>query len=379
MELIELFCNLAKIPSPPLGEHLLASWIEDFCAKNKLHCKKDDYGNLYISISATCGCSKPLLLSAHMDVVGDDSPVHLVLNEHYISAEGRTLGADDKVGVAQALYLATTLPEKHCGLEIVLTRDEEVGMSGIHNFETSHLKSKYALVLDTNRLGFLETSGASYTLVKLNVETFKGGHSGLDITDLTRENAPKLLADIVAFFPQGVYHANEHGQAVTSINLGGIQGGDIAVTNVINTNAHASYSIRSSDREKEEELKAFLAQIVDEFNEDYTGIALATIIFEEHLPRFEKSQDEFIPDFFKQASKKAQVHPIISTFHAGSEAHIYAHKTNADGENFTPYLMGTADIFNMHSDKECVDSMSMLKGAQLLRYMFESYVAKMCS
>lgn len=41
-----------------------------------------------------------------MDVIGDDSPVKTYVDEeNQIHAEGRTLGADDKAGVANALYL----------------------------------------------------------------------------------------------------------------------------------------------------------------------------------------------------------------------------------------------------------------------------------
>ena len=80
-ELIDLFCNLAEIPSPSLHEEKVAQWIMDYCAKNNIKCKFDSYNNVYINVPATDTTKQPLLLSAHMDVIGDDSPVKTYLDE----------------------------------------------------------------------------------------------------------------------------------------------------------------------------------------------------------------------------------------------------------------------------------------------------------
>lgn len=220
-ELIDLFCNLAEIPSPSLHEKRVADYIKDYCGQHKIPCEFDSYNNVYIHIPATDNSKQPLMLSSHMDVIGDDSPVETYLDGDLIRAKGRTLGADDKAGIANALYLAKTITNqdiKHGGLEIMFTRDEESGMSGIKNTDFSKLKSKYVLVLDSDSLGQLMTSGASYTLATIEVNSFKGGHSGIDIADKTRENATKLIADIVANLPQGVYYSENH-KVVTSCNL----------------------------------------------------------------------------------------------------------------------------------------------------------------
>ena len=170
-ELIDLFCNLAEIPSPSLHEENVAKWIKTYCEQNNMNCRFDDYGNVRIDIPATDSTKEPLLLSAHMDVIGDDSPVKTYLDDSgNIHAEGRTLGADDKAGVANALLLAKEIANsdmKHGGLECNFTRDEESGMSGIRHTNFKDIKSKYILVCDSDTLGQLETAGASYTLVKI--------------------------------------------------------------------------------------------------------------------------------------------------------------------------------------------------------------------
>lgn len=375
-ELVDLFCSIAEIPSPSLKEEKVIDWICNYCKTNNLPCKTDDYKNIYITIPATDKNKKPILLSAHMDVVGDDSPIVPYLDGDLIKAKGRTLGADDKAGVANALYFAKELVKrsdiKHGGLELHFTRDEENGMTGIKNTDFSKINSKYVLVLDSDALGQCLVAGASYVDVNLKVSAPKGGHSGNDIGDNTRKNAAKLIAELVSDMPQGVFYS-ENGQVVTSCNIGGISAGNLNVTNVINTDAAATYSIRSSNKAKENELIQTMQKTVDAFNKKYEGIATATIVFNVKMPMFEKNQDEYMPNLFSKVAKKVGIEPEISSFHAGAETHIYANKQNAKGEQFSPYLIGLATVCNMHSANEYVDYKTMVKGQELLKVLFEAY------
>lgn len=375
-ELVDLFCSMAEVPSPSLKEEKVIDWICNYCKENDLDCEQDDFKNIYITVPATDSTKSPILLSSHMDVVGDDSPVEPYLEGDLIKAKGRTLGADDKAGVANALYFAKYLNKrtdlKHGGLEVHFTRDEENTMQGIKHTDFSRIKSKYVLVLDSDALGQCLISGASYVLVDLKINAPKGGHSGNDIGDPTRENATKLIADLVSDMPQGVFYS-ENDKVVTSCNLGGIESGNLSVTNVINTDAHATYSIRSSRKDKENELMEMMQDIVDAFNKEYEGTAIATIVFTEKMPMFEKNEDEFMPKLFEKVAKEVGVEPEISSFHAGAETHIYANEKNANGEKFSPYLIGLATVCNMHSAREYVDYKTMLKGQELLQALFEAF------
>lgn len=374
-ELINLFCTIAEIPSPSMKEEKVIEWLGTYCKRNDIEYYLDNYKNVIIKVPATDKSMPSLLLSSHMDVIGDDSEVVAYLDGDLIRAKGRTLGADDKAGLANALYFATNIAKsntKHGELELVFTRDEESGATGIRNVEFDKLNSKYVLVLDSDSLGQLMISGASYTTAKIHVKSFKGGHSGIDIADTKRENAAKLIADIVANLPQGVYYS-EDGTVITSCNVGGICSGNLDVTNIINTTADASYSIRSSDKKLEQELINRMKFEIDDFNTEYEGTAEAEITFSEHLPAFEKSEDEYIPILFETVAKKVGITPKISSFHAGAETHIYANRTNAKGEKFLPYLMGLADVHNMHSVEENVDYKSILKGQELLNEFYKAY------
>ncbi len=412
-EVLDIFCNLVTIPSPSLKEEKVIEWIGKFCKKYDINFRTDDYGNVYIKVPATDNTKEPLMISSHMDVVGDDSPIELQFDGQFIKAKGRTLGADDKVGVACALTLAkelvngstpppTPLPQgageftPHGGLEIVFTRDEETGMSGAEHLEFDKLNSKYILVCDADKLGQLQISGASYTNAKITVRGLKGGHSGIDIGDKTRLNAAKLLAELIAEFPQGAYYTDETG-VITSCNLGALVAGGIqnsvasivekgiktndyiteimkkSSTNIINVLGMASYSIRSASVAKEEELKNIMISLVNDFNKKYEGLAVAEIEFEVHLLPFEKADDDRIEKVHTKACEKAGIKNNISSFHAGAETHIYCHNKNANSETFMPTLLGLADVYNMHSAEEKVDYKTLLKGYEVIKNTFLTF------
>ena len=395
-EVLDIFCELAQVPSPSLKEEKVIEWIFDFCEKNKLNVRKDDYGNVYIKVPATDETKEPIMISAHMDVVGDDSPIELLFDGQFIKANGRTLGADNKVGVACGLMLAKEvahLDKPHGLLEVTFTRDEETGMSGAEHLEFDKMDSKFILVCDADKLGQLQISGASYTNAKVVVKSLKGGHSGIDIGDETRLNAAKLICDLLAKFPQGAYYKDETG-VITSCNLGTVVAGGIqnsvasivekciktndyiseisknTATNIINTLGIATYSIRSASVTKENELKDLMKKLVDEFNMQYEGLAKAEIKFEIHLLPFEQADDETVQMAHTKACEKLGIKNQISSFHAGAETHIYCHQKNSKGETFMPSLLGLADIYNMHSAEEKVDYDTIIKGYKILKNTF---------
>ena len=395
-EVLDIFCELAQVPSPSLKEEKVIEWIFDFCKKNKLDVRKDNYGNVYIKVPATDTTKEPIMISAHMDVVGDDSPIELQFDGQFIKANGRTLGADNKVGVACGLMLAkeiSNISAPHGLLEVTFTRDEETGMSGAEHLEFDKLNSKFILVCDADKLGQLQISGASYTNAKVIVKALKGGHSGIDIGDETRLNAAKLICDLLAKFPQGAYFKDETG-VITSCNLGTVVAGGIqnsvasivekgiktndyiseisknTATNIINTLGIATYSIRSASVAKENELIDLMKNIVEEFNKKYEKLAKAEIEFEIHLLPFEQADDDTVQIAHTRACEKLGIKNQISSFHAGAETHIYCHQKNINGDTFMPSLLGLADIYNMHSAEEKVDYDTILKGYEILKNTF---------
>ena len=402
MELIELFETLVKIPSPSLHEENVANKVIEILNDAGIEAKKDNYGNVKAYVKATDDSKKPFMLSSHMDVVGDDSPINIIYNGEFIETDKkRTLGSDDKAGVAAAIQLALEIEKNmknipHGGLEITLTRDEENNMTGIEHVEFDKIISEDVLVLDSDKLGNFEISGAGYSKLNISVKTPYGGHSGIDISDKTRLNAAKLLAELINEIPQGVYKQNELG-VITSINLGSIVAGGVdnsvyaavenkiernnaaeyvcfnSMSNLINTKGYVHYSVRSSNKEYEFELINNIKAIISKFNEKYGELAHAEIEVEEHLPIFEKADNDEVLDIAREAAGKSNIEISIQSFHAGAETHIYANRLNKNGKKFRPVLVGVADIYNMHSPYEKMNWESFKKGYNFLKEFFIEY------
>ena len=385
MSVTQTFRTLASIPSPTLKEEKVAKKIIELLSLKNVTVQRDAYGNVYGKVKATDDTKPPLMVSAHMDVVGDNSPVIIKTSadgKFYETDKTRTLGADDKAGIAVAIeliqYLNDNVTLLHGGLEFLFTRDEEQNLTGVRNADC---------------LGDFLIAGAGYTKMILEVTAPKGGHSGIDIADTSRVNAVKLLAQAVSLIPQGVYKQDETG-VVASINIGAIAGGGLqnqptektgaefnaflaqnAVTNVINTNAYASYSIRSSQKSVEEDLKADILNIINDLNRKYAEKARFEVTFQEHMKPFEAARETYLPDLFKQVAKEHQVTPRIASFHAGAETHVFTYEKNAKEETFKPYLVGAANIYDMHSANERVEISSLEKGFELIKALFLKFNA----
>ena len=392
---IDYFIQLAEIPSPSLKEEKVAHKIIEILTNAGISAQKDDYGNVIAKLEANNSNKDSIILSSHMDVVGNDDAVNIRISDDgkYLETDKtRSLGSDDKAGGAVILDILTYLknpPEiSPPMIEATFTRDEESDMSGIKNLDTTKLHSRNALILDGSDLGECNIAGASFSNLNIAVIEGKSGHSGIDIGDETRVSANKILAEIISAIPQGVYKKDKTG-TITSINSGAIIGGsaglyltsnkknlnietqeqimneiaDKSFRNIIAANAYASYSIRSSEPKNEEKLKKEIIKKLDKISKKYSGKIKIKYEFEVHMPPFVKDCDETFVNKVISAAHKTGLKSEASSFHAGAETHVLQnYKKNANGETFKPMLLGIANILNMHSADEKLDFESLIKG-----------------
>ena len=398
---IDYFVQLASIPSPSKREEKVADKIVEILSSKNISVQKDAYGNVIARLEANNSDAEPVILSSHMDVVGSDEKVNIRVSSDgkYLETDKtRTLGADDKAGGAVILDILVYFKEhpeiSHPMIEGVFTRDEEFGMSGIENLDTGKLFSQHALILDGSDLGECNVAGASFTNLTISVTEGKSGHSGIDIGDETRVSANKVLAEIAAQIPQGVYKKNKLG-TITSINSGLIIGGSAGMyllnnknnldiksqnqimeeitmnsfRNIIASNAYASYSIRSSEPENEEKLKREIQNIVDKAAKKYAGKIKIEAKFETHLKPFVRDENEKFVNILLDSAKAVGLKDTKPTsFHAGAETHVLQNdKLNADGKKFKPLLLGIANILNMHSADEKLDYNSLITGRDWIK------------
>ncbi|MBE6377632.1 MAG: aminoacyl-histidine dipeptidase [Lentisphaerae bacterium] len=213
----DLLCSV-----PHISKHEAAA-AEKFAAeaeKAGLEVIRDNGGNVIIKRPASEGFEDAprIIMQAHMDMVpaseGEfdfiNTPITPYIDGDWVKAKGTTLGADDGIGVANAMAVITDKDFKCGALTVILTADEEAGMSGARQLDPAHLEGRYMLNLDGGDKGFCiacagglrqeTTFSAEYVpapageTVKITVGGLPGGHSGGCIHE-DRGNALKFLAD----------------------------------------------------------------------------------------------------------------------------------------------------------------------------------------
>ena len=221
------FAGICSTPHPSKHEGKILEWLKNFAKENKIEYYQDKIGNMIFRKPATKGCEKmtPVILQGHMDMVpqADSDKKHdfikdpietIVRKDGWVSANGTTLGADNGIGGAAALAVLIDPKVKHGPIEVLLTVDEETGMTGAFNLEPGVLKGKILLNLDSETEGELYVGCAGgldasmhipYKMentpedckgVKIVLSGLKGGHSGMEI-NMGRANANKVMVRLV--------------------------------------------------------------------------------------------------------------------------------------------------------------------------------------
>ena len=156
---LELFLELAAIPSPPGEERAVADVVLRYLRDLGLEPDEDDsgpsigstMGNVYARIAPTTA-GTPIFLCAHLDTVPPSGPLEPVVEDGVVrNAGGTILGADDKSAVVQMLeavrrVLAEGRP--HAGIELLFTPKEEVGLIGAYAFDHDRLRAEVGYVYD---------------------------------------------------------------------------------------------------------------------------------------------------------------------------------------------------------------------------------------
>jgi tripeptide aminopeptidase len=158
-EVLDLFCELAAMPSPPGDERAVADAVARYLRDCGLDVDEDGagevvqstMGNLYTRLEPTAE-GEPLLLCAHLDTVPPTAGIEPVVEDGVVrNASGTILGADDKAAVAAMLegtrrVLAEGRP--HAGIELLFTPKEEVGLLGAYAFDHTRLHARTGYVYD---------------------------------------------------------------------------------------------------------------------------------------------------------------------------------------------------------------------------------------
>lgn len=205
------FEEISQVPRGSGDEKRISEFLVNFAKELNLEVVQDEHLNVIIRKPATAGYENcpGVILQGHMDMVCEKNkdvdhdfekdPIDLRIVDNMIYANGTTLGADNGIAVAMSMAVLASNDLAHPALEVLVTSNEEAGMTGANGLDGSLLKGKYIINLDSEEEGFLLVSCAggnrSYVTLPLtykNIEDNKqafmievkgllGGHSGMDI------------------------------------------------------------------------------------------------------------------------------------------------------------------------------------------------------
>jgi len=150
-EVVDLFLELAAIPSPPGEERAVSDVVQRYLRGLGLESDEDSFGNVYARIEPTAD-GTPLFFCAHLDTVPPDGKLEPVLEDGVVrNAGGTILGADNKSAVVQMLegarrVLAENRP--HAGIELLFTMQEEIGLLGAAAFDHTRFHAQLGYVYD---------------------------------------------------------------------------------------------------------------------------------------------------------------------------------------------------------------------------------------
>ena len=284
--------------------------------------------------------TSPKMFPELLDHVGED----------LIVTDGHTLlGADDKAGIAEIVeamaYLMAHPEITHGRIRIAFNPDEEIG-AGAHLFDVEKFGAEWAYTMDGSEIGELEyenfnAAAATIRIRGLNV------HPGY-AKDKMR-NACLIATEFADAMPKDEVPARTEGYE-----------GFYHLTGIRATveEATLSYIIRDHDRQRFEERKNFVADLVAVFEERYgEGIVEADIRDQYYNMKQQLEGKDHIIDIARRAIEEA-----------GMECKVKAIRGGTDGAQLSFKGLPCPNIFagglNFHGRHEFVPIQSMQKAMQ---------------
>jgi tripeptide aminopeptidase len=260
---LDLFCELAAIPSPSGHESAVAERCAAEVHDLGLEATFDDTGaaidsdcgNLYARLDPTAP-GIPIMFCAHFDTVVPVGPIEPRVEDGVVrNAAGTILGADNKAAIAAMIEGVRRVLDDgmaHAGIELVLTTREETGCQGVAAFDAAQLRAEAGFVYDHQAPIGDVVIAAPYQR-SINV-VFRGrsAHAGINPED--GRSAVQAAARAVADLRLGRLDDE------TTANVGVIGGG--TARNVVPDTCQVIAEARSRDQAK---LGALVQEMVDAF------------------------------------------------------------------------------------------------------------------
>ena len=291
------FYGLTQIPRPSKHEGKVIEYLLNWGKEHGVEVFKDETGNVIFRAPATPGFEnrRGVILQGHMDMVpqktSDSShdflkdPIDAYVDGEWVTADRTTLGADDGIGVAMGLAVLEDPSVQHGPVEVLVTYDEETGMTGATAFKPGILQGDILINLDSEDEGELCVGCAGgmdvcaefkyrkyntkpgYKGLKLTVKGLQGGHSGMDIS-LYRANANKVMGRILLPLME-----------VFGVQVVSFTGGSLR--NAIPFEAEVETVVPAENLES---VKKLIGNIFDEIKSEFIDSDPGAVLFVEDVP-----------------------------------------------------------------------------------------------
>jgi dipeptidase D len=282
------FAALAALPRPSKHEELVRAHILHRLARLGVVATVDQVGNVVADVPGSSE-AQTVVLQAHLDMVceadagvGTDPAtdgVFPTVADGWVQAPGTTLGADDGIGVAVALAIATEATSAAAvdgprlpPIQLLFTVDEEEDFGGAAGVDPRLVSGRILLNLDSEQEHevIIGSAGGSRVVVRiptdwerapvehhqaaLHVSGLKGGHSGQQIHE-NLMNALKVLGNVLALTADELAP-----DAATHVRIADLSGG--RADNAIPREARAALLVDEQGRTTLERVAAHVQQQV---------------------------------------------------------------------------------------------------------------------
>ncbi|WHY91921.1 peptidase T [Neobacillus cucumis] len=279
-----------------------------------------------------------------------------------ITTDGTTLlGADNKAGVAEIMtamaYLIKHPEIKHGKVRVAFTPDEEIGR-GPHKFDVARFDATYAYTVDGGPLGELEyesfnAAAAKITIKGTNIHPGSAKGKMVNSTKIAMELHSKLPEKEAPEYTEG-YEGFYH---LISIN------GDVEQTKLY-------YIIRDHDREKFNNRKATITNLINEFKAKYGEDNVLLELNDQYYNMGEKIEPvKQIVDIAQEVMESLDIKPLIKPIRGGT-----------DGSQLSYMGLPTPNIFtggeNFHGKYEFISVDNMEKSVNVIVGIAQSFEKK---
>lgn len=319
-----VFARLCEIESPSGREGAMGAAVRAELEGMGLGVTEDDTagetgagcGNLTARMPGPPGTAS-VMFCAHIDTVPLTDRVEVELVDgFYRNRWDAILGADDKAGVAVMLEAARrwTQSGPPCGVELVFTTGEEVGLRGARAFDAGSLESKLGFVLDhAAPIGRMVVAAPTYYAVHAEF-IGRSAHAGIR----PEEGRSAIAAAAKAVDSLRLGRLDED----TTANVGVIAGG--AAANVVPESCTLEAEVRSlDDARASEAVRAMVDTITWAASATETDVDTT---IEEHFRAYRIPESDTTVSVASAALRDCGIEPVPCSTAAGSDASAFAAK-----------------------------------------------------